>query len=56
MPEFDCGCGLTEQDRLNLLATAPVQPTDWRQVKANGEKCRTCGGVQKHLFMREVES
>lgn len=51
--EFDCGCGLNAQEIRSLLGTSPVQPKDWRQVSSHGEVCRTCGGHQKFLFMRQ---
>ena len=50
--EYDCGCGLPPDERLELLATTPIQLTDWKQVLAPNKECRTCGNKQRHLFRR----
>jgi len=50
--EYDCGCGISADERLELLATTPFQLTDWKQVLAPGKECRTCRGKQRHLFRR----
>jgi hypothetical protein len=39
---------------MKLLSNSPVKPEEWRQVKGNGERCRTCGRKQPRLFAREV--
>ena len=53
--EYDCGCGIPADERMELLQTSPVKPTDWRQVISPKKPCRKCGGLQRHLFRREVK-
>jgi hypothetical protein len=50
--EYDCGCGLPADERLELLATSPALLSDWKQVLAPQKECRTCKGRQRHLFRR----
>jgi hypothetical protein len=50
--EYDCGCGISADERLELLATSPIQLTDWKQVLAPTKECRTCNVKQRHLFRR----
>jgi hypothetical protein len=50
--EYDCGCGLPADERLELLKKTPPALTDWKQVRAPQMECRTCKGKQRHLFRR----
>jgi hypothetical protein len=54
--EYDCGCGIPADERLELLQKTPVKPTEWHQVISPKKPCRTCDGKQRHLFRREVEA
>jgi hypothetical protein len=54
--EFDCGCGISADERLTLLQKTPVKPDEWRQTLAPEKRCRTCGGRQRHFFTRTTEA
>ena len=52
MFEYDCGCGISPDERLELLQVSVPKLTDWKQVLAPTKVCRICKGKQRHFFRR----
>jgi hypothetical protein len=52
MEEFDCGCGIPADERLQVLQQNELDPSKWHQVIAPTKTCRKCGGKQRHFFKR----
>lgn len=50
--EFDCGCGIPADERLQVIEQYDLDASRWHQVLAPQAKCRTCGGRQRHFFKR----
>jgi hypothetical protein len=52
--EFDCGCGIPADERLQVLTQSNLDASQWHQVLAPTKVCRTCGGKQRHFFKRTI--